>query len=302
MVVFSQPISFPSQSFPIPIQTRTAALAKIHDKWSSQSINQVYSTRKGLSYRTKISATPEGIVYPRWNFFYIKNYNSYQLIYRTQNGFNFTSLPDNLNQPTRTPTKRYLFTKHKTLCDSVRTFNRHITHLSKDVHDKRPHLKQYLPITKPVPVVTDTRITCANQDQIEYILLPEDVRSSMSYGDYMKYKDFFLLKPVFHDKGKRQFALSPGSDNWWQWVKDCYCKHQEELEKVRVQPRFLDWNTSHDRYYHRLDNLNYLMAITDTIHENYEFINFNKTLKQLDRKSKKTPAWRSLEHWHFLTE
>ncbi|GBB95760.1 hypothetical protein RclHR1_26080003 [Rhizophagus clarus] len=44
------------------------------------------------------------------------------------------------------------------------------------------------------------------------------------------------------------------------------------------------------------------MAITDTVHENYDFSNFNKTLKRLDRKSKKTPAWRSLEHWRLLTE
>ncbi|GES83545.1 hypothetical protein RCL_jg19819.t1 [Rhizophagus clarus] len=69
---------------------------------------------------------------------------------------------------------RILFTKHKTLCDSVCTFNRHIIHLSKGVHDKCPHLTQYLPITKSVPVVTDTRITRANRDQIEYIPLLED--------------------------------------------------------------------------------------------------------------------------------
>ncbi|GBB87537.1 hypothetical protein RclHR1_00140041 [Rhizophagus clarus] len=73
-----------------PSAQRTAALAKIHQKWSSQSINQVYSTRKGLSYRTKISATSEGLVYPRYNFFYLKNYSSYQIIYRTRNVSNFT--------------------------------------------------------------------------------------------------------------------------------------------------------------------------------------------------------------------
>ncbi|GBB95628.1 hypothetical protein RclHR1_02580011 [Rhizophagus clarus] len=217
-----------------PSAQHTVALVNIHQKWSSQSINQIYSNRRGLSYRTKISATSEGLVYPRWNFFYIKNYSSYQTIYRTQNVTNFTPFPDNPNQPTHTPTKRFLFTKHKTLCDSVRTFNCHVTHLRKGIHDKRPHLTQYLPITKAVPVVTDTRITRANQDQIEYIPLPENVHLSMSYGDYVKYKDFFPLKPVFLGKGKCHFALTPGSDRWWQWVKDRYQKHCKEIEKVRV--------------------------------------------------------------------
>ncbi|GBC08265.1 hypothetical protein RclHR1_00080042 [Rhizophagus clarus] len=44
------------------------------------------------------------------------------------------------------------------------------------------------------------------------------------------------------------------------------------------------------------------MEITDTVHENYAFTNFNKILKQLDRKSKKTPVWRCLEHWRLLTD
>ncbi|GBB97823.1 hypothetical protein RclHR1_03080012 [Rhizophagus clarus] len=202
----------------------------------------------------------------------------------------------------RSSTKKFLFTKHKYLCDSACTFSQHINHLRKGVHDKCLYLTQYLPITTPVPTTKDTRITHANQDQIEYIPLPENLRSRMRYEDYVKYKDFFPLKPIFHGKGKGQFALSPGSDNWWQWVKDRYHKHQEELEKARVRPHFLDWNTTYDRYYHRLDNLNYLMAITNTVHEHYEFTNFNKTLKQLDRKSKKSPAWRSLEHWRLLTE
>ncbi|GBB83565.1 hypothetical protein RclHR1_10260008 [Rhizophagus clarus] len=310
----------------IPSAQRIAALTNIHQKWSSQSTNYIYSTRRGISYCTKISVPSDGIVYSRWNFFYTKNYNSYQLIYRTQNVSNFTSrtlekqaqrrqrserrvlnshkstVPDNPNQPIRTPTKKFLFTKHKTLCDSVRYFTRHVNHLKEGIHDKRPHLAQYLPIPKAVPVVTDKRITRANQDQIEYIPLPENVRLSMSHDDYMKYKDFILTKPVFLGKGKRRFALTPGSDKWWQWVKDRYRNHQEELEKAHVRPCFPDWNTTYDRYRHRLDNLIYLMEITDTTHHHYAFSNFNKTLRQLDRKSKKTITWRRLEHWRLLTD
>ncbi|GES98130.1 hypothetical protein GLOIN_2v1768689 [Rhizophagus clarus] len=186
-----------NKSTTTPSVQHTAALANIHQKWSSQSINRVYSTRKGLSYCTKISATSEG-------------HNDLIKLEST----NLSTVPDNPNQPTRTPTKRFLFTKHKTLCDSIRTFNHHISHLSKGVYDKRLHLTQYLPITKSVPAITDTRITRGNRDQIEYIPLPEDIRSSMSYGDYVKYKDFFSLKPVFLGKSKRRFALSPGSDHW----------------------------------------------------------------------------------------
>ncbi|GBC08266.1 hypothetical protein RclHR1_00080043 [Rhizophagus clarus] len=134
---YSKPLKTPSIT---SSEQRTAALVNIHQKWSSQSINHVYSTRR------------------------------------------------------------------------VSTFNRHVNHLRKGVHDKRPHLTQYLPIIKPVPVIVDMRITRANRDQIEYIPLPEDVCSSMSHDDYMKYKDFFPLRPVFLGKGKRHFALTPGSD------------------------------------------------------------------------------------------
>ncbi|GES89947.1 hypothetical protein GLOIN_2v1771732 [Rhizophagus clarus] len=154
---YSKPLKTPSIT---SSEQRTAALVNIHQKWSSQSINHVYSTRR------------------------------------------------------------------------VSTFNRHVNHLRKGVHDKRPHLTQYLPIIKPVPVIVDMRITRANRDQIEYIPLPEDVCSSMSHDDYMKYKDFFPLRPVFLGKGKRHFALTPGSD----------------------------------------------------------------------KKSKKTPVWRCLEHWRLLTD
>ncbi|GBC06066.1 hypothetical protein RclHR1_00660020 [Rhizophagus clarus] len=120
----------------------------------------------------------------------------------------------------------------------------------------------------------------------------------MSYGDYVKYKDFFSLKPVFFGKGKYRFALIPGSDRWWQWVKDRYQKHCKEIEKARVRPRFPDWNITHDRYRHRLDKLNYLMECTDIVHDAYDFQNFGKTLQTAKKNS--TP--RSLTHWRLLTQ
>ncbi|GBB95759.1 hypothetical protein RclHR1_26080002 [Rhizophagus clarus] len=158
-----------------PAAQRTAALVKIHQQWSSQSTNYVYSNRRGLSYRTKISATSEGLVYPRWNLFYLKNFSSYQLIYRNSKGHSFkprtlekqalrhqrserrilnhdkSTVPDNPNQPMRSLTKKFLFTKHKYLCDSARTFSQHINHLRKGV-----------PIKTSFPTTKDTRITHAN--------------------------------------------------------------------------------------------------------------------------------------------
>ncbi|GET00521.1 hypothetical protein GLOIN_2v474654 [Rhizophagus clarus] len=294
-----------------PAAQRTAALVKIHQQWSSQSTNHVYSTRRGLSYSTKISATSEGLIIYHNNGFSFKPRTLEKQAQRRQCferrilKHAKSTVLDNPNQPMRSPTKKFLFTKHKYVCDSARTIYWYINHLREGVHDKRPHLMQYLPIKAPSSTTKNTRITRANRDEIEYVPLPEDVCSKMRYEDYVKYKDFFPLKPVFSGKGKRRFALSPDSDNWWRWVKDRYRIHQEELEQARIRPCFPDWNTTHDRYRYRLDNWNYLMKITNTVHSNYEFSTFNKTLRDLTwrhKKSKRTPTWRCLEHWRLLTE
>ncbi|GBB99318.1 hypothetical protein RclHR1_34890001 [Rhizophagus clarus] len=202
-----------NKSTTTPSVQHTAALANIHQKWSSQSINRVYSTRKGLSYCTKISATSEG----HNDLIKLESTNLYM-----PDGIFFTSriiAPINLSIALEIFLTLHLIlwkSKHRgvnALNDvSYTLIDQH--HLSKGVYDKRLHLTQYLPITKSVPAITDTRITRGNRDQIEYIPLPEDIRSSMSYGDYVKYKDFFSLKPVFLGKSKRRFALSPGSDHW----------------------------------------------------------------------------------------